>query len=742
MNDDALIARLMQTFLGEAEEHVRALNSGLLALEKPGEGAQPPATILKSLFRTAHSLKGAAHAVKASEIETACHRLEELFGAAQEGPGIAPAHFHTLFRLVDEIQSGVADLKGKQVPATTPPAAKPARSDPTPAAATNPEPAARTEGGAAIAQGQDQLIRLSAQKLDTLLVHSGEIALARRRAVARSEEAARLQEAARRWKPDWRSIERMVERQADPERVARTATDGGTADSIVHREHRGTTILRRVIAEFARFERDLQRLVGDLENDHRQLGRTAGLLDGEVRRARMVPFAEACVGLDRVVRDLAAGSAKQVSFVVAGSEIELDRSVLEGLKDPLLHLVRNASDHGIEPAELRRSRGKPAAGRITVSARVLGAMIEVTVADDGAGLDLDAIRGRLRQLQLPEPTDDEGLARCIFLPAFSTVKRVTEISGRGVGLDAVRNRIEGMRGSVDVAFTPGNGARFVMQAPMTLLTIRALVIEAGDQSFGFDDTAIERLLRIDAEEIRSIEGRRVIAVGEAPVPLLRLAPLLELREEPGSKTADMLTIILLRHGDRRVAIEVDRLVAEQEIVLRSLGPRLSGLKLYAGGFSLPNGKIALVLNAAELLERALSGNVAQGASPRETTVATRHRLIVADDSVTTRTLEKSILEAAGYEVHAASDGAEAWRILQETGADLVVSDVEMPGMNGIELTRTIRNSARFRQLPVILVTGRESEADKLRGLEAGANAYLPKSAFDQTTLLTTIRQIL
>ncbi|MGD9742071.1 MAG: response regulator [Dongiaceae bacterium] len=741
MNDDALIARLMQTFLGEAEEHVRALNSGLLALEKPGEGAQPPAAILKSLFRTAHSLKGAAHAVRATEIETACHRLEELFGAAQEGPGIAPAHFHTLFRLVDEIQSGVTDLRGRQAPAATPPSAKPARPEPAPAAATRQAPAMRTEGGAATS-GQGPLIRLSAQKLDTLLVHSGEITQARRRAVARSEDAARLQELSRRWKSDWRSIERMIERQMDPERVATAAAGSGTAESIVHREQRGTAILRHVIAEFARFERDLQRLVGDLENDHRQLGRTAALLDSEVRRARMVPFAEACVGLDRVVRDLASGSAKQVSFVVTGSEIELDRSVLEGLKDPLLHLVRNASDHGIEPAELRRSRGKPAAGRITVGARVLGAIVEVTVADDGAGLDLDAIRGRLRQLQLPEPADDEGLARSIFLPAFSTVKRVTEISGRGVGLDAVRSRVEAMRGSVDVAFTPGNGACFVMQVPMTLLTIRALVIEAGGQCFGFDDTAIERLLRIDSEEIRSIEGRRVVAVGEAPVPLLRLAPLLDLREEPGPTAAEMLTIILLRHGDRRVAIEVDRLVAEQEIVLRSLGPRLSGLKLYAGGFSLPSGKIALVLNAAELLERAFSGNIAERASPRETAVATRHRLIVADDSVTTRTLEKSILEAAGYEVHAASDGAEAWRILQETGADLVVSDVEMPGMNGIELTRTIRNSARFRQLPVILVTGRESEADKLRGLEAGANAYLPKSAFDQTTLLTTIRQIL
>jgi two-component system chemotaxis sensor kinase CheA len=467
-------------------------------------------------------------------------------------------------------------------------------------------------------------------------------------------------------------------------------------------------------------------------------------LDEEIRRVRMLPFQEACEGLQRTVRDLATAQGKEVELLLPSEAVEMDRSILERLKDPLLHLVRNALDHAIEPPAQRRKAGKPRRGRVTVAATLHGSQVEVTVEDDGKGLDAGAIaeQARRRDLDLPENADD--LSRLIFQPGFSTSELITEVSGRGIGLDVVKTSVESVHGTVSVASTPGQGTRFTLTVPLTLTTLRGLLVEAGGQVLAFAGTHVKGLLRVGLNDIHQIEGREMVRHEGRLVPLASLVELLGL---PGGEPAGprgLLPVVIAAAGDRQAAFTVEALLEEQEFTVKSLGPRLVGVPHVAGASTLPSGRIALILNAGDLVRHAL------GQAPgRKLTDAlaipaqqARRRLLLVEDSVTTRALEKSILEAAGFEVLAAANGEDAWHILQAQGADLVVTDVEMPRMDGFALTEAIRGSKRFRELPVILVTALESDQDKARGIEVGADAYLLKSGFNQQRLLETIGQLL
>jgi two-component system chemotaxis sensor kinase CheA len=494
--------------------------------------------------------------------------------------------------------------------------------------------------------------------------------------------------------------------------------------------------------QFAQIEKSLERLESALIEDVRALKESSTALDEEVRRVRMLPFADACEGLDRMVRDLAQAGGKEIELVLEGGNVELDRSVLQGLRDPLRHLVRNAVDHGGETPQERRAVGKPPCTRLTVAAVLRGAQVEVMVRDDGRGLDLDALRRQLRKRGLPEPLDERELARMVFLPGLSTSRLITDISGRGVGLDVVKTRVEALHGTIDLSFSRGQGTCFTLAVPLTLTTLRALLLKAGGQTFAFVDTNVQRLVRISPADLRFVEGREMLAVGGPPIPVASLADTLGLRST-STREDGKAPAVLIAAGERRMAFVVDELLTEQEVVVKGLGSRLRNLRHVSGATLLPSGGIALVLNAANLMRTALARTPTAGAVPLTSAAPVRkHRLLVVDDSVTTRTLEQSILEAAGYEVTVAADGTAAWQLLQERTFDLVVSDVDMPRMDGFALTEAIRGSRLMAELPIILVTARATEDDRGRGLTAGANAYLVKSSFDQTKLLETIAQLL
>jgi two-component system, chemotaxis family, sensor kinase CheA len=745
MDKEQLIARLMQTFVDELDEHVRALERDLLALERDRDDAG----LLNSLSRTAHSLKGAARAVDVGLVERACHRLEEIFArigdgkVEPDGPRLA-----VLLETVDALAEVGARLRASAglegvaladlVPrleaisrGAVPPPPAPAREEPR----TPDEPREVESPSRPTDAVQAQSVRVATAKLDALLARGGGL-LAETRVLERwAEEVEGLREALDRSRSEWRRGER------DVRRALASGGKGGQSGE------RAKIALDALNGRLRDLDRGLAALAASHARGGRALETAVRETEADVRRLRTVAFEETCEGLDRAVRDVARAEGKEVELSIEARGVELDRATSESLRDPLLHLVRNAVSHGIERPAERRAAGKPESGVITISADVLGDFVSVRVADDGRGVSLRDVRERARRLGLPVGDEDGDALRLIFAPGFSTSRSVSEVSGRGIGLDVVASRIEALHGKVDVASRPGAGARFTLTLPLTLGLVRALVVAAGSTVVALPSANIVALRRVSADALKSVEGRDVLPLAGDFVHVTSLSRTLGAREATPVAPAvsdRKLSMVVLASSGRFVAFVVEALLAERAVVVRPFGNRIRRLRHFSGTTVLPDGRLALVLNTAEVVRTASAVRVHAPslAVASRRGGAVRRRLIVADDSVTTRSLVKSILEAAGFAVIAVPDGAEAWRVLQQDGADLVVTDVQMPRMDGFELTSTIRASDRFRRLPVILVTSLDSEADRRRGVEVGADAYIVKSAFDQEQLLEVIGQLI
>lgn len=753
MNKDALVKRLMATFVDELDDQVRAFNGALLELEKSEPGPSR-AELLKRLLRSAHSLKGASASVNVRLIESCCHQLESVFGALENGElPFGPELYVLLFAAVDAIEDAGKRLRREEDPAggrlaaivpkieslaASRPRATQSREGPAlvppspgeaPAAATLPAVAS----SATEQEEPPSTVRVDAKKLDALLAQSGEFFVAYRRLQLRIGDLDAFSGSVTRWCADWSRLSGTV-------RSALNGTKGVLAPQRAPLSRLLPAQLDQTTEDLNRLLTEWNQLLASLAADMHHLGRAAGALDEEVRRVRLLPFGDACMGLDRMARDLAQEHEKEVSFSVEAGDVELDRSMLEGVKDSLRHLVRNALYHGIETPDERRAAGKSPRGQIAITAMLRGPQVEVTVADDGRGLDLAALRESLRNKRVAEPADERELAKMIFLPGISTARLVTDVSGRGMGLDIVKGRAEAAHGAVDVSFQPGRGTCVTMALPLTLTSLRSLLVRVADQTFGFVGTSIQKTGRLDPATLKRVEGRDMLASEEGLVPVASLADMLGLSHRPPLKRGASAPFVVIAAGGRRIAMLVDEHLAEQEIMIKSLGARIECLPYIAGATILPTGRIALVLNAASLIRASLERTPAPLIPARPE--GTRKRLLLAEDSVTTRTLIASILADAGYDVATTPDGAAAWQALQDRGADLLITDVAMPRMDGFALTEAVRNSSRFRDLPVVLVTARETNEDKARGAAAGADAYLVKSAFDQRRLLETIAQLL
>ncbi|MEA2778610.1 MAG: two-component system, chemotaxis family, sensor kinase CheA [Rhodospirillaceae bacterium] len=755
---DPLAKRLLGIFAEELEDHVQSIEKALLALERTGEPVATP-ELTEAMFRAAHSLKGAAHAVDIGAVESLCHQLESILAAVRNGQAVfGPALVQLLFSVTDALaeagrrirdetgldsaalarltaqltESGAAmAAKPAPVAKAAPPAAGAAAASPVSSVPTGPEPPVS--------------IRLPVERLDRILTLSGELLVSRHRQEAQIGRTARTAEEIKGLQIEWRRLRQSLQPLLRPDvNMPSAGSDRRRVRTQASHAARITDALDRHGVRLQQIERQLQELETEIKLDAHVMEQTRHPLDAEIRRLRMRPFPQACLGLDRMVRDLAHRTAKQAVLSLEGGDIELDQSILQGLTDPLRHLVRNAVVHGMEPPAARRAAGKPDQGRITVSAALTGSSVKVTVADDGRGLDVSALRNEMRRKRLIEPADDREVLDQIFAPGISTASQLDELSGRGMGLDIVRRAAYAMRGRVDVAFEAGRGTVFTLTLPLTVATIRALLVAAAGQTFALDMVAVRRLLRHDTKSLAWAGGRRMLATRETAIPLHELATVLGIRGEMDRRERKMAPVVVLTDGETDAAFVVDEVITEQEILVRGLGPRLQGVAAFSGAALLPSGNVVPIINAIDLIGSASRRDrgVDLPAMSDNDMLTQRKRLLLVDDSLTTRTLEKSILENAGYDVLVAADGAAAWRLLQERGADLVVTDVEMPHMDGFQLTEAIRASRRFRELPVILVTGRGSDEDRARGLAAGANAYLPKQSFDAETLVGAIADIL
>jgi two-component system, chemotaxis family, sensor kinase CheA len=469
-----------------------------------------------------------------------------------------------------------------------------------------------------------------------------------------------------------------------------------------------------------------QRIADELDTGERLL---TGLKDAAIGM-RTLPLSSIVGGLPRAVRDLAIETGKEVELVIEGMDVELDRVILEGLSELLVHMLRNAVGHGIEPPEERERCGKPRCGRLEIRAEQRGSIVEVVVADDGRGVSEEA---------LAEGRRTGSLAGVLAQAGFSTATEVSDLSGRGVGLDAVNAAVEAFGGNLEVRSEAGQGTEIILRLPLALALLEVLLVERGGNVYGLPLASVEEVLAVG--ETTSLVGRPLLELRGRSIPLADLA---ELVGATAPSPVERAPAIVLSSSGRRVAAMCDALLGEEEVVVKSLGPLLASLPTYLGAAILGDGRIALLLDPAVLVRgsgvRAIAVAAPAVATQAEHTVPT---VLVVEDSLAVRELQRSILEAAGYNVETANDGREGFeRLCRGDSIQLVVTDVDMPEMTGFELTQAIRAHPTLLALPVIVVTSRGEEEDRQRGIDAGADAYIVKRGFDQQVLLDTVERLI
>ncbi|GBC60119.1 hybrid sensor histidine kinase/response regulato r [Desulfonema ishimotonii] len=765
-------AKFLTRFIEEAREHISQLNAGLLVIEKNPDDTDQ----LNAVFRSAHTIKGSARMMKLGPVSHVAHTLEDTLDALrqQKIPPSKPLSdllfegVDALSRLLDGIAGGEAIAQapeaicqkleqaaaGHIAPAPPPsetaiPARQQATKDrneaqtepvspPSPAgqdsrlpetveyspqrseAAAHPPAPSPAPNGPLLSKSA-RTIRINADKLDELIKLMGEIVSARRQSFQRLKEI--------------RGFETLA-RQA----MMLTADDADSENSRSRELSRLTTALYQHISSCtARFREDLS---------HRK--RLTDELQDQSIALRMMPLSTIFDALPRAVRDISEQYGKSVDLTVEGGETELDKKIIEKIADPLLHMIRNSIDHGIESPETRRQGGKPDRGTIRLSASYDGSNVLVRLHDDGQGIPVSRIRSKAagKKLatadQLNAMTPGE-IINLIFRPGFSTCDMITDLSGRGVGMDIVhKNIVDDLKGSVDVETHPGQGTTFNIRLPLTMAVLRVLFIRAGDLVFGVPTNFITEITRIPAPDVIQIHDKKAVRLRDQILPVIRLGEVLRLPGDIPAETESLL-ILVVSLGSEQLGVVIDALLNEDDVVIKPLPAHMKDIGWISGCIISGNNKIINVLHMPKILEAAREIKSRKHSGEQKKTPEADGndslQILLVDDSVSTREIEKSILESYGYAVTLAGDGAEGLEKARRFKYDLVITDVEMPRMNGFSLTAQLRADEAYRETPVILVTSLDSESDKHRGIEVGADAYILKGDFDQSDLLDTIRSL-
>ncbi len=751
--------RLLATFKVEAKEHIAALSAGLIALEKTSDEAERP-DILEAVFREAHSLKGAARAVGITGIELLSHALENVF-TKFKGRKILPSPdlFDLLHRAIDIIDRHLLpagtggedslELSVRELVAGLERAAKGSPAS-APNAPNAPNAAPRVEhrenplfeGHAAL-----DTVRISVGKLESLFHQAEEMLTAKLAAHQHAIDLRSLAVDMALWEKEWKKMRPTLRglrklRQTRQEK----AFSGVHADML----DKFLDFIDSTHEVIKTLQGETNRLAQSAAGHRHSLEAMVDTLSCDLKDVLMLPCSTILEILPKMVRDLARDRGKAVELAISGETVKMDKRILDELKDPLIHLVRNCIDHGIEKPEERTGNSKPAGGLITVAVTPLdSSRIEILVSDDGAGIDTArvadaAVRAGIAEREGINRTGNE-LLDFIFRSGISTSPMITDISGRGLGLAIVREKVEKLGGIVSVTSAPMIGTTFRMVLPLSLSTYRGVLVRAGKQTFIVPSVGVEKVLRVDRDAIGTVENRETVTLDGEAVSFVRLADLLGLPRTAGyTGDGNMISLFVIGSGAKRIAFGADAIFGEQEILVKSLGPQLSRVRNVSGATVLGDGEVAVILHPGDLVKSAVKSTVAPeravGVAAEEISVA--KSVLIAEDSITARTLLRNILETAGYQVRTAVDGIDALTRLRTEHADLVVSDVDMPRMNGFELITKIRADSELADLPVVLVTSLDSREDRERGVEAGANAYIVKSSFDQSNLLEVIKRLI
>ena len=721
MSDD-ILNKLLVSFQAEQRDHLEKIRGILDDLAKSGKGAGPQ---LEEAFRRAHSLKGAARAVDLRQIETLAHCVETIFSRVREGRlRMEKTTLKTIHLVLDSVEDWVVAYFQKQTPA------EPVKALDAVEALLGAEVMPRTAATAAL-PGEpagpspltEEALTIGAKSMEQLLEASNRVFV---EALRQDEVTKKLAQ-----------VELRV-RDLDTERDRVKRTRGQVVTSYLDIMDRHVRFLRKEV-------RDLRWTHSQGAWGLRQAGEH---LKEAVLQTRMVPAESVFQGFRKMVRDLARDEGKEAEFTAEGLGVQADRLVLQALKDPLMHLLRNSVTHGLEAPADRRSRGKEPAGAILLRIRVQGNLLRITVADDGRGVDWKTVaeyaaKRRFLSREEAESASPEALSRLLFLPGFSTARMVTDLAGRGMGLSVVGETVKRLQGSAELRSRGNTGMTIEIAVPFAVSTHRLLIVESAGQRFAIPAVALQSLIRVSINQIDTVAGKSVMTVGERPVPVTSLAGLLGVGDTAVKVEGEHVPVVVLKSSGGSVGLAVDGFVTESEAVVKTFSGGAERVKAFGGAILAGDGSVIPVLNPGEIIEcfRAVKGGSvvrAEKAPPPKRTPT----ILIADDSVTTRTLEKSILEAHGYRVALAVDGEEALQKLRAESMDLAIVDLQMPRMDGFQLIGQIKKDPRLAKLPVIIVSSLESREEKERGLALGADAYIIKRKFDHKGLLEAIRQIL
>lgn len=765
-------ASLFELFTLEAEAQTHVLSAGLLALERnPTQADQ-----LEACMRAAHSLKGAARIVGVNAGVSVSHVMEDCLVSAQEGRlHLLPEHIDALLMgtdllmriatpgatvpqadvdgyvaLMNNMVSDDPAMKAMLVPTALPSledillanaqslvtslqSAQDSAAEELAASTAEPvpDPALKAEGPGErrVVETGERVLRVTAERLNNLLDLSSKSLVETQRLkpyLAAMQRVKRTQTGATRALD---SLEALLGANTDPD--AQKALDEA----------------RRLLGEAQHL---LIQQTADLDEFGWQASQRAQLLYDTALACRMRPFADVLAGQARMVRDLGRSLGKQVRLEIDGEKTQVDRDVLEKLEAPLTHLLRNAVDHGIELPEQRVAIGKPAEGLIKLKASHQAGLLVVELIDDGAGVDLERLRQSIidRKLSPAETAaqlSEEELLSFLFLPGFSMRDKVTEVSGRGVGLDAVQHMVRQLRGGVELDQRAGKGSRFHLEVPLTLSVVRSLVVDVGGEAYAFPLAHIERMRDVRADEIVQLEGRQHFWHEERHVGLVAATQLLN---RPASQhSEDVLKVVVIRERDAVYGVAVERFIGERTLVVLPLDPRLGKVQDISAGALLDDGSAVLIIDVEDMLrsvEKLLNTGRLERIDrrSRQADARVRKRVLVVDDSLTVRELERKLLLSRGYEVAVAVDGMDGWNALRGEDFDLLITDIDMPRMDGIELVTLVRRDSRLQSLPVMVVSYKDREEDRRRGLDAGADYYLAKASFHDDALLDAVVELI
>ncbi len=722
------------SFMGSAREHVDAIDQGLLQLEKDDPAAKD---VIKHISRNAHSLKGAAMTIGIHDMADLCHHMEDVLREIKEDRIENDARiFDLLFEINDANKAMLENLSAPSTPSVDlDPLLRSIEiflfskkgDDAAPAPDRSREMIDSTRSSKRITSDS---VRVPTKKVDRFLNIAVELVITRNRLHSFFEKLDQLKEAQIKEQSDLKVV-----CAASKNPLAGPSAEALFFEALKKRNLEGQTLM----AQFAEGFHDSLETLSRLVDETQQL----------VMDIRMLPISLLFSPFSRAVRDLAKEQNKRVDLIIEGEETLIDKQAIEELSDPLLHLLRNAIDHGMESTEDRKATQKPETGKILLRAFQDIDKVVIEVTDDGPGIDRNRIMKKaLEKKFLTEEASkhmlDAEVFDLLFLPGFSTAKVVTELSGRGVGMDVVKTNVEKLNGSVEISSTLGKGTLVRIALPLTLATTRAFLVRCASHIFAVPIFSAIQMLRVTPKSIQTVKGREAIYWQGEILPCARLDATLSFHESPSPPSHEKICLLLLKHGGKKIAFQVDEVIGVEEIVMRNLGSHLGRLPVFSGSSILGTGDIALIIDVSRLFTAAQikAGNIFLEKGRLERHSARQQRILVVEDQMTTRLLEKSILEAAGFLVETAEDGVSALEKMDHAPFDLIITDVQMPRMDGFTLTENLKKDERFRHIPLIIVTSLENEEERKQGLLAGADAFLLKKSFNQESLIESIRALI